>query len=90
MELAIESGLAIAAGSDTTSTVLSGLFYFLLTHPSEYKRLREELDQAFPPGEGDPFDSAKLAGLPFLNAVLWVRIYYLTENSAYRVLGMRH
>lgn len=65
-----DSLLAILAGSDTTSTVLSGLFYFLLTHPEEYRRLRDEVDRMFPPGEGDPFDSVKLSEMPFLNAVM--------------------
>lgn len=65
------------AGSDTTSTTLSGLFYNLLSHPQEYARLQKELDTAFPPGEGDPFDTTKLADLPFLNAVMCVLLLAL-------------
>ncbi|KAI5120968.1 hypothetical protein M0805_006640 [Coniferiporia weirii] len=62
--------LAIVAGSDTTSHTLSGLFCQLLQHPADYKRLQEEVDQYFPLSDGDPFDAAKLAGMPFLNAVI--------------------
>ena len=64
--------VAIVAGSDTTSTTLSNMFYFLLTNPRDFGRLREELDRAFPPGEGDPFDFTKLSELPILNAVMYV------------------
>lgn len=60
------------AGSDTTSTVLSGLFCFTIASPECYKTLQKEIDSAFPIGEGDPFDAARLSELPYLNAVLWV------------------
>ncbi|KAL5498761.1 hypothetical protein ACEPAH_2116 [Sanghuangporus vaninii] len=69
-EIISDGVLAIIAGSDTTSTTLSGLFYYLLSNPLEYKRLQNEIDTAFPPGEGDPFDTTKLAEMPFLNAVI--------------------
>lgn len=70
-ELFSNGGLAIIAGSDTTSTVLSELFFFLLTNPIYYKRLQEEVDSVFPTDEGDPFDASKLAtSMPFLNAVM--------------------
>ncbi|KAL5476717.1 hypothetical protein ACEPAI_2903 [Sanghuangporus weigelae] len=69
-EIVSDGLLAITAGSDTTSTTLSGLFYHLLSNPLEYKHLQRELDAAFPPGGGDPFDSTKLSELPFLNAVI--------------------
>lgn len=62
--------MAIVAGADTTATVMSNLFYYLLANPSTYTRLRAEVDATFPPGEGDPFDGSKLADLPFLNAVM--------------------
>ena len=63
---------AIVAGADTTATILGGIFYYLLTHPEAYKQLQAEVDSAFPLGEGDPLDSAKLAGMPYLNAVMYV------------------
>ena len=62
--------VAIVAGSDTTATTLSGVFYYLMKHDDVMKRLRKELDEAFPPNEGDPFGFKKLADLPFLNAVM--------------------
>ena len=55
---------AMVAGADTTSTVLSGLFYYLLTHPTCFKRLRDEIDSVFPLVEGEPFDAPRLAEMP--------------------------
>ena len=69
-ELNSDGSLAIIAGSDTTSTTLSGLFYYILSNAVEYKRLQAEIDTAFPPGEGDPFDTTMLAEMPYLNAVM--------------------
>jgi len=69
-QLIADGVLAIVAGSDTTSTVFSCAFYFLLTHPAAYERLQAEIDAAFPLDEGDPFDTTKLAEMPFLNAVI--------------------
>ena len=71
-EIVNDGTLAIIAGSDTTSTTLGGLFYYLMNNPFDYQRLQKEIDAAFPPGEGDPFDSLKLSELPFLNAVMCV------------------
>ena len=71
-EIISDGVIAIIAGSDTTSTTLSGLFYYLMSNPVEYKRLQNEIDAAFPPEEGDPFDATKLAEMPFLNAVMYV------------------
>ncbi|EGN94651.1 hypothetical protein SERLA73DRAFT_187691 [Serpula lacrymans var. lacrymans S7.3] len=71
-----DSLLAILAGSDTTATSLSVLFYFILRHPEVYKRLQTEIDLAFhTEGEGkeeaeDPVDFAKMAGMPYLNACI--------------------
>ncbi|KLO08951.1 high nitrogen upregulated cytochrome P450 monooxygenase 2 [Schizopora paradoxa] len=62
--------LAIVAGSDTTTTALSGIFYYLMTHPLACKKLRAEIDATFPPLEGNPFDTSTLASMPYLNAVI--------------------
>jgi cytochrome P450 len=64
--------LAIIAGSDTSATVLSNTFFFLLSHPEVYKRLQLELDKVFPPGSKEPTDAAILSSLPYLNAVMYV------------------
>lgn len=64
--------VVIIAGSDTTSTTLNGVFFYLMKDVNVLRRLGEELDAAFPPNEGDPFDFTRLAELPFLNAVMCV------------------
>ena len=63
-----DSSTAILAGSDTTSTVLCTAFYHLMRDPEVLKRLREEVDEAFPHGE--PLTSVRLKNLPYLNAVM--------------------
>lgn len=63
--------VAIIAGSDTTASVLSNIVYYLLSNTSDYARLREEVDLAFPPLEDVPLDIEKLPGLTFLNAVMY-------------------
>lgn len=70
--------LAIVAGSDTTSSVLSNVFYYLLRHPTCHARLRAEIDEAFSSsssGDGHGSESAvleidKLTNLSYLNAVM--------------------
>lgn len=64
-----DGGLAIIAGSDTTSITLSHLFYFLMSHPDIYARLRAEVDRHFPPGE-EVFDAKVLSDMELLNAVM--------------------
>ncbi|KAJ7653210.1 cytochrome P450 [Mycena polygramma] len=61
--------VAIIAGSDTTATVLSNAFFFLLSHPESYMRLQGEVDKAFPSGK-EATDPALLSRLPYLNAVI--------------------
>ncbi|KLO11363.1 high nitrogen upregulated cytochrome P450 monooxygenase 2 [Schizopora paradoxa] len=73
LESILVSGeLAVIAGSDTTANTLSGVFYYLLMNPLEFKRLREEVDREFPRDEGeDAVDAARLASrMPVLNAVI--------------------
>lgn len=82
MPEAASNGLvAIIAGSDTTSVALTGIFYHLLKNPQYYARLRKELDEAFPPGEVEPFDASRLAELKFLNAVMYVYLLLLITFS---------
>ena len=88
MEVSRAQGLndvlgAITAGSDTTSTVLSGLFYHLFSNRVTFDRLRVEVDSEFPPGEGEPFDGTRLAELKYLNAIMYVFLigsYLLFDN----------
>ncbi|KAF8896562.1 cytochrome P450 [Infundibulicybe gibba] len=65
-EVISDGGLAIIAGADTTSSVLSNLFYFLLSNPVAYQRLQTEIDSL-----GDEvMDYSKQAHLPYLNGVI--------------------
>ncbi|KAL5511174.1 hypothetical protein ACEPAH_4389 [Sanghuangporus vaninii] len=61
---------AIAAGADTTSTVLAAVFIYLLSNPDDFMRLRTEVDSEFPVMEGEPFSALKLARMPYLNAII--------------------
>lgn len=71
VDIVIADGMmAIVAGADTTTTALSGIFYYLMTHPSACKKLQAEIDATFPPLEGNPFDTSTLASMPYLNAVI--------------------
>lgn len=58
------------AGGDTSATTLSHLWYFLLTNPACLRRLRKEVDDAFPPGEDSTRDFAKQGSMPYLNACM--------------------
>lgn len=46
-EIESNADLLIIAGSETTSTALSGCIYYLLTHPDVYHRLVNEIREAF-------------------------------------------
>ncbi|KAF9261026.1 cytochrome P450 [Marasmius fiardii PR-910] len=67
-----EALLAIVAGSDTAATCMSCAFFYILNEKSLFDRLREEIDTFFPLPQGiAPYeDTAKLADMPFLNAVI--------------------
>ena len=52
-----------------------------MTNQEVFSSLRAELDQAFPPGEGDPFDFSQLAELPYLNAVMSVLSHHISVMS---------
>ena len=62
--------LALVAGSDTTSSTISHLFYFLLLHPECMARLRSEVDSATQNGR-NLFDFRRHAELPYLNACMY-------------------
>lgn len=79
-EIAVDGEVAIVAGSDTTSTTISGAFYYLLTNPEQYARLRKEVDETFPPGEEEPSDGTRLAQMKFLNAVMYAHSSFTLEQ----------
>ncbi|KAL1734679.1 cytochrome P450 [Schizophyllum commune] len=65
-EIVADGVLAVTAGSDTTSTALSVIFYFLMSHPTAYRRLQREIDE-----QGDDlYDYRRQAEMPYLNAVI--------------------
>ena len=61
--------LAIIAGSDTTSSVLTAVIFYLLLNPVAYEHLQEEVDSAFPGGD-EPLDALKLSHLEWLNGCM--------------------
>ena len=77
--------LAVLAGSDTTSSALTHILYFLTNNPTIYKRLQAEID-----GLGHKLtDCTAQAQLPYLNAVMYVllgiKVQYL-QNYCYVVM----
>ncbi|KAG1747161.1 cytochrome P450 [Suillus paluster] len=68
-EVASDGVLAIVAGSDTTATTLSSLFWSLLSNPETYLRLQAEVDRFFPPGE-DSLSTVHHPQMSYLNAVI--------------------
>ncbi|EKG17123.1 Cytochrome P450 [Macrophomina phaseolina MS6] len=65
----------IFAGSETTGISLSAAFYYLLKHPSVYRRLMEELDEAVRNGtivdrENGAVTWQEAQKLPYLDAVV--------------------
>ncbi|CDO69439.1 hypothetical protein BN946_scf184791.g34 [Trametes cinnabarina] len=61
--------LAVVAGSDTTSSALTSLFFCLLAHPHVMERLKAEIDHFYPSGE-DPCDTRNYREMPYLTAVI--------------------
>ncbi|MFO0693805.1 MAG: cytochrome P450 [Polyangiales bacterium] len=57
----------LLAGHDTTAVTLSWALYRLGRSPSVVRKMREELDQAFP---GVPIDPRTIERLPYLRAVV--------------------
>ncbi|KXN90423.1 Cytochrome P450 67 [Leucoagaricus sp. SymC.cos] len=60
--------LAIIAGSDTTASVLSNAFYYLMLHPQYLMRLQAEINGAY--AGSDFIDADSLTNLNYLNAVI--------------------
>ena len=61
--------LAVLAGSDTTATTFTALWYYFLLDPAKFDRLRNEIDTYFPNGE-EPLDFNRMANMPYLNACM--------------------
>lgn len=71
----ITGGLAIIAGSDTTSSAMSNFFYYLLTNPKTYKRVQDEIDEL-----GDEvMNFGMQTQLSYLTAAMYVPHYSTPE-----------
>lgn len=66
--------LFIAAGSETTATLLSGATYLLLKNPSTHAILKDEIRSAFQSYDSITIDS--ISSLPYLLAVLSESLRY--------------
>ena len=73
-----DSLLAVAAGSDTTASVLTTTFYFLMRNPEYYKRLQAEVDKFYPPGENS-LDPQHHQNMVVLEAVMYAHHIDLLE-----------
>ncbi|RJE25501.1 Cytochrome p450 [Aspergillus sclerotialis] len=74
-EIEANAATFVLAGSETTSALLSGCTYYLLTNPTTYTRLVHEIRGAFE--RQSDIKLSSIATLPYLNAVLEesMRIY---------------
>ncbi|TFK75098.1 cytochrome P450 [Pluteus cervinus] len=84
-EAVSDGGLAIIAGSDTTSTALANMFFFLLSNPDTYRRLQAEIDSL---GE-DIMDYNKQPHLPYLSGAIneSLRLYPPVLSGSQRAVG---
>ncbi|KAH9897745.1 high nitrogen upregulated cytochrome P450 monooxygenase 2 [Cubamyces lactineus] len=86
-QVVADGALAVVAGSDTTSSVISNLVFCLLTHPETYARLRAEVDFYYPPGE-DALNTKHHADMSYLNAVIneTMRLYPPVSDGSQRIV----
>lgn len=71
LDVTAEIFAIIFAGSDTTSTALTAIFYFLHKHPQTLAKLHEEIDTAFAEGRVTyPIRFKDSNKLPYLRAVV--------------------
>lgn len=68
-DLVMEAALLVGAGSDTSSTALSGIFFYLTHDPAVLKRLQDEVRSSFDNVE-EIKSGAKLSGLRYLRACI--------------------
>ncbi|KAH9888087.1 high nitrogen upregulated cytochrome P450 monooxygenase 2 [Cubamyces lactineus] len=85
-----EGVLAIVAGSDTTSSALTSLAFLLVAYPPVLRRLQQEIDQFYPPGE-DPCDAKHYRDMHYLTAVIHetLRLYPPVPSGMHRMVPHR-
>ncbi|KAJ5320466.1 hypothetical protein N7508_000749 [Penicillium antarcticum] len=70
-DVVVEVWSVIWAGSDTTATALTAIFYHLHKNPTKLAKLRQEIDTAFQQGRlEDPVRFSAARKLPYLHAVV--------------------
>ena len=67
-ELTSQAGMLVRAGSETTSTSLSGITYYLGRSPRVYNKLAREIRGAF--NQADEIDGKSTDSLVYLKAVI--------------------
>ncbi len=85
-ELHSSASFLVLAGSETSATGLSGLFYYILQQPEMYTRLTSEIRTAFKTQEDITFDS--VLRLPYLQACIdeALRVYPPFPTDAARMV----
>ncbi|KAG5984829.1 hypothetical protein E4U55_003047 [Claviceps digitariae] len=68
LNLQADMQLIAIAGSDTTATTLSSLFFFLASNKAECVKLQQEIDACFP--GATELDQSKLSKMKFLQACI--------------------
>ena len=83
LEIKAEALTQLIAGSDTTGNTITHVIDMLIRHPVEYKKLQEELDQAYP----SPLEKNHVAmfvdckDLPFTQGVIYETLRLRTTVS---------
>ncbi|KAK6855948.1 Cytochrome P450 71A20 [Apiospora arundinis] len=70
--LEYETVYVLAAGSDTSSTVMKATILHLVSAPTAYRKLQQEIDESLASGKvtTSPISSAQAKELPYLQAVI--------------------
>lgn len=71
-ELVSESLVQVLAGSDTSATTIRATMLYLMSHPSTYRKIQEEIDTAVRSGRtSNPvIKASEVQELPYLHAVI--------------------